>query len=116
MTQVAPGRATAWLVLAMIAAASFGNFYVYDSMGPVADLLQQQLYRASLVRIDGCEGDADALAGVLSEALGAPLQGSSRALRHPFLPAGHWRRYAEVLAGPFAQLTPVAMRLGYPET
>jgi hypothetical protein len=42
MTQVAPGRATAWLVLAMIAAASFGNFYVYDSIGPVADLLQQQ--------------------------------------------------------------------------
>lgn len=85
-------------------------------LNQLADLLQQQLYRASLVRIDGCEGDANALAGVLSEALGAPLQGSSRALRHPFLPAGHWRRYAEVLAGPFAQLTPVAMRLGYPET
>ena len=42
MTQVVPGRATAWLVLAMIAAASFGNFYVYDSIGPVANLLQQQ--------------------------------------------------------------------------
>lgn len=32
----------AWLVLALNAIANFGNFYVYDSIGPVADLLQQQ--------------------------------------------------------------------------
>ncbi|MGH8250399.1 MAG: MFS transporter [Steroidobacteraceae bacterium] len=32
----------AWLVLALIALANFGNFYVYDSIGPVADLLQRQ--------------------------------------------------------------------------
>jgi len=42
MTDVTRGRATAWLALALIAAANFGNFYVYDSIGPVADLLQQQ--------------------------------------------------------------------------
>ena len=29
-------------------------------------------------------------------------------------PAGRWRAYADVLAGPFAALAPVAVRLGYP--
>jgi MFS family permease len=37
-----PGRAVAWLVLALMALANFGNYYVYDSIGPVADLLQRQ--------------------------------------------------------------------------
>jgi MFS family permease len=32
----------AWLVLAAVSLANFGNFYVYDSIGPVADLLQRQ--------------------------------------------------------------------------
>jgi len=35
-------RAIAWLVLGLISIANFGNFYVYDSIGPVADLLQRQ--------------------------------------------------------------------------
>jgi MFS family permease len=35
-----PSR-TAWLVLAIVSIANFGNFYVYDSIGPVADLLQR---------------------------------------------------------------------------
>jgi MFS family permease len=35
-------RGTAWLVLALTAAVMVGNFYVYDSIGPVADLLQRQ--------------------------------------------------------------------------
>jgi hypothetical protein len=33
-------RGTAWLVVALTAAVMVGNFYVYDSLGPVADLLQ----------------------------------------------------------------------------
>jgi len=33
---------TAWWVLVLIAAANFGNFYVYDSIGPVAELLVRQ--------------------------------------------------------------------------
>jgi len=32
----------AWLVLALVSVANFGNFYVYDSIGPIADLLQRQ--------------------------------------------------------------------------
>jgi len=31
-----------WLALALVSLANFGNFYVYDSIGPVADLLEQQ--------------------------------------------------------------------------
>jgi len=42
MTDKAAGRVTAWVVCALVAAALYGNFYVYDSIGPVADLLQQQ--------------------------------------------------------------------------
>lgn len=38
----APGRSLAWLVFALVAAASYGNFYVYDSIGPIADLLHRQ--------------------------------------------------------------------------
>ena len=32
----------AWLVFALVAVALGGNFYVYDSIGPVSDLLQRQ--------------------------------------------------------------------------
>jgi MFS family permease len=32
---------TAWTVLALVAVANYGNFYVYDSIGPVAELLQR---------------------------------------------------------------------------
>ena len=42
MTQFKRGRGVAWLVFALVAVAMFGNFYVYDSIGPVADLLQRQ--------------------------------------------------------------------------
>jgi MFS family permease len=42
MTEMKSSAATAWLVGVLVAVALFGNFYVYDSIGPVADLLQQQ--------------------------------------------------------------------------
>lgn len=32
----------AWVILALVSAALFGNYYVYDSIGPVAELLQAQ--------------------------------------------------------------------------
>jgi MFS family permease len=35
-------RRVPWLVFALVAVANFGNFYVYDCIGPVADLLQRQ--------------------------------------------------------------------------
>ncbi|MFT7722673.1 MAG: MFS transporter [Roseateles sp.] len=42
MSAPRPARATAWLVGALVALALFGNYYVYDAIGPVADLLQRQ--------------------------------------------------------------------------
>jgi MFS family permease len=35
------GRGIAWLAFALIAVANYGNYYVYDSIGPVADLLER---------------------------------------------------------------------------
>jgi MFS family permease len=35
-------RRIAWVVCLLLAAAMYGNFYVYDSIGPLADLLQRQ--------------------------------------------------------------------------
>lgn len=33
---------TAWTIFVLVATAMYGNFYVYDSIGPLADLLQRQ--------------------------------------------------------------------------
>ena len=38
MIDAARGRSTAWLIFALVAVAGYGNFYVYDSIGPIADL------------------------------------------------------------------------------
>lgn len=79
----------------------------------VAVLHEKDLYPHRLIRLDGIEADPQGVARALGEAFGhdfpvLPSLGGQR------LPAGRWRDYAGVLAGPFATLTPVAMRLGYP--
>src|SRR5512146_1996893 len=38
-----PSRFYRWAVLAIISLAMFGNYYVYDCIAPVADLLAKQL-------------------------------------------------------------------------
>src|SRR5262245_3409069 len=38
-----PSAAWRWIVLIAISVAMFGNYYTYDSIAPVADLLQRQL-------------------------------------------------------------------------
>jgi MFS family permease len=42
MTDNTPRLRLAWWMLALVSLASYGNFYIYDSIGPVADLLQRQ--------------------------------------------------------------------------
>ena len=42
MPDVRKQPAIAWLVLLLLAVVNYGNFYVYDSIGPVADLLQRE--------------------------------------------------------------------------
>src|SRR5262245_64689359 len=43
MTDTRPPAAAAWTMLALVSLAMFGNYYVYDSIAPVADLLQREL-------------------------------------------------------------------------
>jgi MFS family permease len=38
-----PPRAFRWVVLVLISLAMFGNYYVYDAISPMADLLVKQL-------------------------------------------------------------------------
>ncbi|NUO79473.1 MFS transporter [candidate division KSB1 bacterium] len=38
-----PSRAFRWLVLLFISLAMFGNYYIYDSISPLADILKEQL-------------------------------------------------------------------------
>ncbi len=38
-----PSRAYRWMVLVWVSLAMFGNYYVYDALSPVADLLNRQL-------------------------------------------------------------------------
>ena len=75
---------------------------------------EQDLYEHRLIRMDAIKDDAGGVSAALGEALGAqlPVPPSSGARRFP---EGHWRHYAAALSGPFAALTPVAVRLGYPE-
>ena len=42
ITDESRSQGLAWFMLALVSLANYGNFYVYDSIGPVADLLQQQ--------------------------------------------------------------------------
>ena len=61
------------------------------------------------------EFESSKIAEVLSQALGGARFAVPQEQGSVGFPAGHWRQYAQALAGPFATLTPVAVRLGYPE-
>jgi tetratricopeptide (TPR) repeat protein len=83
-------------------------------LGQVADLHEQDLQPHRLLRLDDADGPGalfDTLNIALDTDLPVPTQ---RHLPGPWLPAGRWRAYADVLAEPFAQLHAVAQRLGYP--
>lgn len=43
ITMPPPPRAYRWIVLVFISMAMFGNYYVYDCIGPLADVLKSQL-------------------------------------------------------------------------
>lgn len=82
----------------------------------VAGLVEQDLYPHGVVRLDGIETDPEAVARAVEVVFGGGLRlPVPPTVGEPRLPAGHWREYAQALAGPFATLAPVARRLGYPE-
>ena len=81
----------------------------------VADLHEQNLYPHRIVRLDEGFARPAAFVDALNDALDTHLPNNPQprpALDR--LPAGRWRAYAGVLAGPFAALHAVAERLGYP--
>lgn len=94
-----PNRAAGWLAIVL---------------NQMALLVEEQWYPNRVVRTDEVGNDPQATAAAISEAMGVelPAPGSVGLARFP---AGHWREYAQVLAEPFALLTPVAVRMGYPE-
>ena len=95
----APTRAAGWLAIVLNQATS---------------LVEEQWFPNRVVRTDQIGNDPKAAAAALSEAMQVtwPAPGS---VGPALFPAGHWREYAQALAEPFALLTPVAMRMGYPE-
>ena len=38
-----PGASARWTILVLMSLAMFGNYYVYDALGPLADMLQKSL-------------------------------------------------------------------------
>ena len=43
VSRLEPPKAFRWAVLVLISLAMFGNYYVYDSISPLADVLKAQL-------------------------------------------------------------------------
>src|SRR3546814_125207 len=71
----------------------------------------------ALIKLDEIHGDPAAVAATLGEALNANLPAPPADIfGPPHFAAGRWREFSGVLADAFAVLTPVAQRLGYPET
>lgn len=82
----------------------------------VAVLQEQDLHPHALLRVDEVINDPQAMAKLVAEAVDAQLPERPPGLfQSRRFEAGHWREYADALQEPFATLTPVAVRLGYPE-
>lgn len=84
-------------------------------LSQIADIIEQDLFPHTVVRTDALGEDLERLATRFAEALGVPaFPTPPRELLGPDrIPAGRWLAYRDVLAGPIASLTPVAVRLGY---
>lgn len=90
----------------------------------LADSLAQNPDRVRVVKLDALESDAAAIASTLQTAFGLRETPDAELLAKPVLalggmpnqfPAGHWRHYRDNFTEAFALLTPIAVRLGYPE-
>ncbi|MBT2767191.1 tetratricopeptide repeat protein [Stenotrophomonas sp. ISL-67] len=80
----------------------------------IATLHEQDLYPHALVRLDEIGNDPVAMAEHLGGLFGVSFP-PAQTLGPARFPAGYWRQYNSIMAAAFAQLTPVAVRLGYPE-
>lgn len=80
----------------------------------VASVAESGAVSNRVIRVDEIADDAAAVADATGQALGIELSPAPALGPGRFAP-GHWRNYAEPLAGPFAALSAVSRRLGYPD-
>lgn len=99
--------------LAMTSLAEAGE-WLARALAQIATLHEEDLYPHVLLRIDQIGNDPQAMADLLGRLFERPMPPAAQ-LGAPRLPAGHWRNYRDVMSAAFAQLTPIAVRLGYPE-
>src|SRR5690606_23654118 len=82
----------------------------------VAELDEHNLVPHRLLRMDGIENDMAGIAQMLANALEVSLPAAAPGRFGPDrLESGRWRDFVEPLGSAFALLTPIAVRLGYPE-
>ncbi len=80
----------------------------------VAELHEGDLYPHLILRTDDAVNDPAAMGALLEQAFGLRFP-PVRSLGPRTIDAGHWRKYSKALSAEFLYLTPVAVRLGYPE-
>ena len=103
--------APAPLALTSLAEASE---WLSRALTQVVALHEEDLYPHVLLRIDHIGNDPQAMAELLGRLFERQMPVAAQ-LGAPRLPAGHWRHYRDALSAAFAQLTPIAVRLGYTE-
>lgn len=91
-----------------------GARWLAGALEHVAVLQEKGLHPHHVLRVDDVVNEPAALGAQLGTGLGLQMPEPPRNLfQGRRFEAGHWRKYADVLAEPFAVLTPVAIRLGY---
>ena len=94
-----------------------GARWLAQVLGQVADLHEQDLFPHHLMRLDEIAADPLDLSQTIADTLGIDtIAPRDNATNPQNFPPGHWRAFAEPLAAAFALLTPVAQRLGYPQS
>ncbi|WP_296252743.1 tetratricopeptide repeat protein [uncultured Stenotrophomonas sp.] len=108
-----------WLALGApaplaVTSSSEAAQWLARALAQVALLHEQNLYTHMIIHTDEAVNDPAAMGALLEQAFGLRFP-PVRSLGPSTIDAGHWRHYAQALASEFAALTPVAVRLGYPE-
>jgi hypothetical protein len=98
--------------------------WLADVFTTVAEAVDNPGFETVLVRVDDMDSNAASICNELQSALNLDTAPDAEQLAKPVLalggmpnqfPAGHWRHYRDSFAEAFALLTPLAVRLGYPQ-